>query len=166
MFKFLILLYHTLIKLQASDAEIAQDHQEISALNQQLTAENSRINAEIDVTRKLQQMLLPKEQELSQIIELDIAGFMEPAAEVGGDYYDVLYGNGRVKIDSGDVTGHGLESGVLMIMVQTAVRTMLANNETDTVKIFNAINRTIYDNVQPVSLDIRDLIYYHITDVK
>ncbi|MBO1350576.1 MAG: hypothetical protein EBE86_025800 [Hormoscilla sp. GUM202] len=30
----------------------------------------------------------------------------------------------------------------------------------------NGRNRTIYDNVPPVSLDIRDLIYYHITDVK
>ena len=38
----------------------------------------------------LQHMILPKEQELSLILGLDIAGFMEPAAEVGGDYYDVL----------------------------------------------------------------------------
>jgi sigma-B regulation protein RsbU (phosphoserine phosphatase) len=42
---------------------------------------------------------------------------MEPAAEVGGDYYDVLQQNGRIKIGIGDVTGHGLESGVIMIMV-------------------------------------------------
>ena len=105
------------------------------------------------MTRKLQQMILPKDRELSQIRDLDIAGFMEPAAEVGGDYYDVLHSNGRVKIGIGDVTGHGLESGVLMIMVQTAVRSLLANNETDTVKIFNAINRTIYDNVQRMNSD-------------
>ncbi|MGK7902951.1 MAG: SpoIIE family protein phosphatase [Hormoscilla sp.] len=145
---FFILLYHTLIKLKASDAEIAHAHEKISALNQQLTAENLRLNAEIDVTRKLQQMILPKDRELSKIRDLDIAGFMEPAAEVGGDYYDVLHSNGRVKIGIGDVTGHGLESGVLMIMVQTAVRTLLANNETDPVKFLNALNSTIYNNVQ------------------
>jgi len=145
---FFMLLYHTLRKLKARDAEIVQAHEEISALNQQLTAENLRLNAEIDVTRKLQQMILPKDLELSQIKDLDIAGFMEPAGSVGGDYYDVLHSNGRVKIGIGDVTGHGLESGVLMIMVQTAVRTLLANNETDPVKFLNALNSTIYDNVQ------------------
>jgi serine phosphatase RsbU (regulator of sigma subunit) len=55
------------------------------------------------------------------IAEKEIAGFMEPADEVGGDYYDVLQQDGQVKISIGDVTRHGLESGVLMIMAQTAV---------------------------------------------
>jgi sigma-B regulation protein RsbU (phosphoserine phosphatase) len=46
------------------------------------------------------------------------------------------------------VTGHGLESGVLMIMVQTAVRTLLAIGETDPVRCLEAINQTIYANVK------------------
>ncbi|HBB31884.1 MAG TPA: serine/threonine protein phosphatase, partial [Cyanobacteria bacterium UBA9273] len=75
----------------------------------------------------------------------EIAGFMEPASEVGGDYYDVLYHNGTVKIGIGDVTGHGLESGVLMLMVQTAVRTLLEVNETDSKKFLDVLNRTIYN---------------------
>jgi serine phosphatase RsbU (regulator of sigma subunit) len=81
------------------------------------------MSAELAVSRKLQQMLLPKEHELNQIPGLEIAGFMEPATEVGGDYYDVLNHNGNVKIGIGDVTGHGLESGVVMLMTQTATRT-------------------------------------------
>jgi sigma-B regulation protein RsbU (phosphoserine phosphatase) len=56
---------------------------------------------------------------------------MEPADEVGGDYYDVLQHNGLIKIGIGDVTGHGLESGVLMVMTQAIVRALLANGETD-----------------------------------
>jgi serine phosphatase RsbU (regulator of sigma subunit) len=129
-------------------AQLAQANEEISGLNQRLKAENIRMSAELEVTRKLQQMILPKSEELSQICELDIAGFMEPADEVGGDYYDVIRQNDRIKISIGDVTGHGLESGVLMIMVQTALRTLLIHNETDLEKILNTINRTIYDNLQ------------------
>jgi sigma-B regulation protein RsbU (phosphoserine phosphatase) len=78
---------------------------------------------------------------------------MQPADEVGGDYYDVLSYDGRVKIGIGDVTGHGLESGVLMIMVQTAVRTLLENNETDPVKFLSVLNRTIYHNIQRMNID-------------
>jgi two-component system sensor histidine kinase ChiS len=118
-----------------------------------LKAENIRLAAELDITRKLQQMLLPREHELGSIAALEIAGFMEPAEEVGGDYYDVLTANGHVKIGIGDVTGHGLESGVLMIMVQTAVRTLLSNNETDPIRFLSTINRTIYDNVQRMNSD-------------
>ena len=126
---------------------------EITVLNDRLKSENMRMSAELDVTRKIQQMLLPKDRELKEVLGLDIAGFMESADEVGGDYYDVLQQDGRVKIGIGDVTGHGLESGVLMIMVQTAVRTLLAYNEPDPVRFLGAINRVIYDNVQRMKSD-------------
>ncbi|MEG4168782.1 MULTISPECIES: SpoIIE family protein phosphatase [unclassified Microcoleus] len=128
-------------------------NQKITVLNERLKAENMRMSAELDVTRKIQQMLLPKDRELKEVIGLDIAGFMEAAEEVGGDYYDVLQYKGRVKIGIGDVTGHGLESGVLMIMVQTAVRTLLAYNEPDPVRFLSAINSVIYDNVQRMKSD-------------
>ncbi len=114
----------------------------------QLKAENTRMSAELEVTRKIQQMLLPKEQELEQIANLEIAGFMEPADEVGGDYYDVLQHNGRFLLGIGDATGHGLESGILALMTQSAVRTLLENGETDTSKFLNSINGMIYKNVQ------------------
>ncbi|MEG4802259.1 SpoIIE family protein phosphatase [Microcoleus sp. ARI1-B5] len=114
----------------------------------QLRTENIRLSAELDVVKKLQQMVLPKQSELDLIAGLDIAGYMEPADEVGGDYYDVLQQDGQVKISIGDVTGHGLESGVLMIMAQTAVRTLQKMNETDPVKFLDVINQTLYDNLQ------------------
>ncbi|VXD13005.1 Protein serine/threonine phosphatase with extracellular sensor [Planktothrix serta PCC 8927] len=128
-------------------------NQEITSLNQQLTSENLRMSAELQVTRQLQKMILPNERELAEIVHLDIAGYMEPADEVGGDYYDVMYNNGMVKIGIGDVTGHGLESGVLMLMVQTAVRTLITNNETDPIHFLTTLNRVIYDNVQRMRSD-------------
>jgi len=122
----LIAEYNRTLEEQVKErtAQLAEANQEISALNEKLKAENFRLSAELEVTKQLQQMILPKQEELDSIEGLDIAGFMEPADEVGGDYYDVLQQDGRVKIGIGDVTGHGLESGVLMLMVQTAVRTL------------------------------------------
>ncbi len=121
---------------------------EITALNTRLKSENLRLEAEIDVARQIQTMLLPTESELRQIEDLEIAGFMKPADEVGGDYYDVLQQHGRVKIGIGDVTGHGLESGVVMLMAQAIVRTLFTINETDATKFISVLNRIIYDNVQ------------------
>jgi len=118
-----------------------------------LWSENLRMSSELAVTRQIQQMILPKEHELSQIPNLEISGFMEPAEEVGGDYYDVLQKDGRVKIGIGDVTGHGLESGVLMIMVQTAVRALLQTDEMNPQVFLDRINQTIYDNVQRIDSD-------------
>jgi len=135
-------------RVQARTRELAQANAEILKLNEQLKLENLRMSAELDITRKLQQMFLPTEEELQQMSGLDISGFMEPATEVGGDYYDVLQVGDRIKIGIGDVTGHGLESGVLMIMAHTAVRTLLANNETDPAKFLNTLNQMVFENVQ------------------
>jgi serine phosphatase RsbU (regulator of sigma subunit) len=111
------------------------------------------MSAELNVARRLQAMILPSPEELRQIEGLEIVGYMKPADEVGGDYYDVLKENGMIHIGIGDVTGHGLESGVLMLMTQTAIRTLIEHGETDPVAFVNTLNRTIYKNIQRMGSD-------------
>ncbi len=118
-----------------------------------LQAENFRMTKELDMLRQMQQMILPRSEELEAIPYLDIAGYMEPADEVGGDYYDVLYTDDIVTIGIGDVTGHGLESGLLMVMTQTAVRTLKEIREFDFVRFLDALNRTLYKNLQRMQCD-------------
>jgi predicted ATPase/serine phosphatase RsbU (regulator of sigma subunit)/tRNA A-37 threonylcarbamoyl transferase component Bud32 len=140
-------------KVSERTAQLAEANAEITALNEKLKAENLRMSAELEVTKQLQQMVLPKREELDSIEGLEIAGYMEPADEVGGDYYDVLQQDGKVKIGIGDVTGHGLESGVLMLMAQTAVRTLQQSHQTDPVQFLDILNRTIYGNAQRINPD-------------
>ncbi|MCT7997012.1 AAA family ATPase [Laspinema olomoucense] len=147
-------LYQTLEeKVKDRTAQLANANAEITMLNERLKADNIRMGAELEVTQRLQKMLLPNQEELDAIAGLDIAGFMEPAEEVGGDYYDVLKSGDRIKIALGDVTGHGLQSGVVMMMAQTAVRTLLEGDFTDPVQFLKVINRTIYKNVQRMNSD-------------
>jgi serine phosphatase RsbU (regulator of sigma subunit) len=140
-------------QLEAANDALARANAEILRLNDNLKVENERMGSELEVTRKLQQMVLPSKEELEAIRGLDIAGFMEPASEVGGDYYDVLHHEGRTKIGIGDVTGHGLESGVVMLMVQMAVRTLLASGVTDPKLFLNSLNKAVFDNVQRMDTD-------------
>ena len=126
---------------------------EIKRLNGKLESENSRMSAELDVTHRLQHMMLPRDEELRLITNLDISGSMEAAVEVGGDYYDVVADGGGVVFAIGDVTGHGLESGVMAVMVQTAVRTLLASGHCESRKFFEVLNRVIYDNARRMNCD-------------
>ncbi|MEZ4449441.1 MAG: SpoIIE family protein phosphatase [Nannocystaceae bacterium] len=134
-------------------AQLKAANREIVALNERLKAENLRMGAELDVARRLQMMVLPATSELEAVSELDIAGFMRPADEVGGDYYDVLRGARTLKIGIGDVTGHGLESGVLMLMVQTAIRTLIASEEGDPRRFLDIVNRVICANITRIGVD-------------
>lgn len=149
----LLVLYHDITELQQARRDIEAANQQITQLNQKLQAENLRLEAEVDVTHRLQKMVLPTPKELEQISELDIAAYMEPADEVGGDYYDILQHNGRVRIGIGDVTGHGLESGVIMLMTQSMVRALLTSEYLDVPQTLNTFNQTLYDNIVRMNLD-------------
>jgi len=122
-------------------------NKEIVALNKRLRSENLRLGAELDVAKRIQEMVLPRTSELEVIPQIEIAAFMEPADEVGGDYYDVLFDGDHVKVGIGDVTGHGLESGVLMLMVQSVARALQEQGDTDPVAFLDVLNRAVYKNI-------------------
>ncbi len=145
--------YNNLLQKNEAMRELAQANQVISSLNTRLQSENLRMSAELDVARRLQQLLLPQAGELSQINDLEIACYMEPAEEVGGDYYDVLPYPGGVLIGMGDVTGHGLDSGVLAIMAQMGIRTLLAGSEPRLAAFLAALNRSLHANIQRMGND-------------
>lgn len=140
-------------ELTLSAGQLASAHEEVTALNAQLQTENVRMGGELDITRRLQLMLLPSVEDLQSIGGLDIACMMQPADEVGGDYYDVLEHDGRVKIGIGDVTGHGLESGVVVVMTQAIVRALMINGEEDPVRFLSTLNETLFHNVQRMHSD-------------
>lgn len=126
---------------------------QISSLNEKLRSENVRLGAELDVARQIQMMVLPKDGELAKIPGVEIAAFMRPADEVGGDYYDVLQHAGKLKIGIGDVTGHGLESGVLMLMVQSVARALQETGQGDPLLFLNQLNRAIFKNLERTNSD-------------
>jgi len=133
--------------------ELEKAVQQISLLNDKLKDENLRLSAELDVARRLQLMVLPGEEELASIRDLDIACTMNPADEVGGDYYDCFRSNGSVKIGIGDVTGHGLSAGVVMLMAQTAIKTISLMGEPDMKRFISLVNKVLYANIARITED-------------
>ena len=77
---------------------------------------------EMEIASKLQTALLP---EIKSISNYDIASKMIPAEEVGGDYFDIIcFPDENVDwIVIGDVAGHGVTSGLIMMMLQTSIFT-------------------------------------------
>jgi len=73
---------------------------------------------------------------------------MIPAEDVGGDYYDFINFQNRLWIGIGDVSGHGLKSGLIMMMAQTAFSTILLSHPNiSNCDLIKQVNKVIYDNV-------------------
>ena len=109
--------------------------------------ENMRMGAELDISRQIQSVILPTDEEVAAVPGLDIAAFMEPADEIGGDYYEVLKHDNGALIGIGDVTGHGLESGIVMLMTQSIIRAQSNIDSKNVVGMLQVANKTIHDNV-------------------
>ena len=118
---------------------------EIEKLNGKLEDENIHLTTELEVAKHIQTIVLPQKEEYTNFHDLDISCLMIPADEVGGDYYDTIsFGNNGI-ITIGDVTDHGLHSGLIMMMVHTAIRALSQIEKNDIRKIFEIINKLLYD---------------------
>ncbi|MFZ1496390.1 MAG: PP2C family protein-serine/threonine phosphatase, partial [Saprospiraceae bacterium] len=123
-----------------------------------LTLENNRMSAELDVARRIQKMVLPQNSEWEGYKNLSFAARMLPATEIGGDYYDILIQpDGSVYFAIGDVTDHGLQSGVVMLMAQTAFRSVIEDKDIDLSEVIIRMNSILYSNIHDRMKDFRNL---------
>lgn len=83
--------------------------------------EHRRISSELNVAQKIQKDLLP--QSNPDIQGLDIIAKTRPAAEIGGDSFDFITKGEQTFMYIGDVTGHGVPSGLVMMIVDTLLNT-------------------------------------------
>ncbi|MFC2103105.1 two-component regulator propeller domain-containing protein [Bacteroidota bacterium] len=105
-----------------------------------LQLENSRKTKELEEARELQLSMLPKD--LPNLLNLDIAVYMQTATEVGGDYYDFHVGmDGTLTVVVGDATGHGMKAGT-MVTTTKSLFNILAPNP-DILTTFSDISRVI-----------------------
>lgn len=82
---------------------------------------HERIKKELNLAQKIQYDLLP--HTLPKIDGLDLVAKTRPASEIGGDTFDFIPQKDRVIFYIGDSTGHGVPAGLVMIMVDTLIKT-------------------------------------------
>jgi hypothetical protein len=103
----------------ATRRPVAYTHEDLAPHVKRII-ERERVKAEIDAANQIQAALLPsKEPELDGA---SVASHYQAATEIGGDYFDFLpVGKGLLGIAFGDVSGHGLTSGIVMSMAKAAL---------------------------------------------
>lgn len=111
------------------------------------------LQAEMDVAQQIQTLMLPKEPVLADHL---VSGLMLPADEVGGDYYDLIQTkSGRSFVVIGDVSGHGLTSGLTMMMARASLLGALEGDEAASLPtLYNALNRCLRENLIRMDLSL------------
>ncbi len=90
--------------------------QAMESRNQLVALEN-----ELDVARRMQASILPKE--FPQRDSFEVYANMQPARQVGGDFYDVQgLAQGKVGLAIADVSGKGVPAGLFMMSSRTLLK--------------------------------------------
>jgi serine phosphatase RsbU (regulator of sigma subunit) len=133
------------VRRLASQQSVKLAQQQAALLEAERLA-RERLEKELDLARQIQVSILPRTLVADG---LELAACMTTATEVGGDYYDVLPIDGGCWIGIGDVSGHGVTSGLIMLMVQSAVAGLVARDPNasprDAVTI---VNRVLFENIR------------------
>jgi serine phosphatase RsbU (regulator of sigma subunit) len=131
---------------QELEQRVAERTTELARSNQELSKTMDALWGEMELAKKIQTVLLPKKPEVKGY---EIAASMNPSEHVGGDYYDVISVGGYDWIIIGDVSGHGVTAGLVMMMVQTAIHTIINESpEVPPSRLLSVINKSIYGNIE------------------
>jgi serine phosphatase RsbU (regulator of sigma subunit) len=101
---------------------------------------------ENEIASRVQTSILPGEIDIEG---LAISAEMLPAEVVGGDYYDIIPAKDGCWIAIGDVAGHGLAAGMIMLMIQSAVQSLVRlSPQARPSDVICALNGALYENIR------------------
>ena len=105
-----------------------------------------RLRKDVQLAQRIQTSILPREL---LVKGLEIAAEMKPAEQVGGDYYDVIPTRGGAWIGIGDVAGHGVDAGLVMMMLQGVVAAVVQHDPTASpAAVLTSTNAVLYRNIR------------------
>ena len=105
-----------------------------------------RLESEMKVAQGIQTSLLPRNLKVQGF---QVAAKMVPATEVGGDYYDIMPAHGGCWMAVGDVSGHGLASGLIMLQAQSALGALVRQLPDSSPRdILEFTNHLLVDNIR------------------
>jgi sigma-B regulation protein RsbU (phosphoserine phosphatase) len=112
-----------------------------------VTAEKERIGAELDVATKIQTSMLPCIfPAFPHRAEFDIYASMQPAKEVGGDFYDFfLIDENKLAVVIADVSGKGVPAALFMVIAKTLIKNN-AQYDQSPKEVFETVNNLLCEN--------------------
>lgn len=110
----------------------------------EVTAAKERIESELKIARTIQKSFLPREFPApGRENPFDLYAFLDPAKEVGGDFYDFfLLDREYLYLAVGDVSDKGVPAALLMAVTKTLLKSV-AGPEKDPAEILARVNREI-----------------------
>jgi sigma-B regulation protein RsbU (phosphoserine phosphatase) len=116
---------------------------ENSRLYEESRVSERRLRSDLDTAREIQRQLLPTGAR--EVPGLDLAAAYLPARELGGDFYDFFpYGEGRLALALGDVSGKGTAAALYGSLAMGTVREIVVDHASEPSKMLALLNQRLH----------------------
>ncbi len=111
-----------------------------------MTAEKERIGAELNIASRIQADMLPSIfPAFPNRHEIDLYATMDPAKEVGGDFYDFFFTDeDHLALVIADVSGKGVPAALFMVIAKTLIKNSAMSNGSPAA-ILTQVNEQLYE---------------------
>lgn len=129
-------------------ADALRQREEMERILDEQRAQGARIESELQIARQTQLGLLPHVFNLPHHpVEVDIHASIEPAREVGGDFYDVIHlKDGRVGVVIGDVSGKGVPASLHMAITKSLIEATARHGALAPNEVLERVNQELARN--------------------
>ncbi len=110
------------------------------------TAARERMRSELRIAREIQMSLVPQTfPPFPGRNDLDLYAVLQPAREVGGDFYDFfLIDNKRLVLTVGDVSGKGMPAALFMAVTRSFLRSAF-RSDSEPAEVLRHVNDELVD---------------------
>jgi len=138
--------------------EVLRDITHMKQLYMKILQQNEKLQSDLNIARKLQCSLLPKELLKDKI---DFAFLYRPCEALGGDFLDIFeVDRNHIGIYIADVSGHGVSASMLTIFLRSSIDKRTLSPAEALKKLYREFNH------QDFAKDLYITVFYAIIDLE
>lgn len=132
-------------QIELVNADLRMAHDDLKGKHELLEEKQALIERELNFAKNVQQRLLPAKR---NDLPVDLAQQMHVATAVGGDFYCLKYYNMRMSLAIGDVSGHGVPSALVMVLMRDAFINF-SDHKKDPAEVLKLMNEKAINEIEP-----------------
>lgn len=141
---FVFFILKSLKENKRINAELNTKNKKVEEQSAIIEEKNKDIIDSINYAQRLQQILLPAEEEFKSVLPSSFL-FFEPKDIVSGDFYFIEKGVDFVFVGIVDCTGHGVPGAIMSMVANNLLNKVVREQKlTEPSKILDAVNKDLY----------------------
>ena len=153
-------------EMKNTQVKLVEAYNQINILHQQLKAENIRMASELDIAKRMQELIQPNVSNMIKFTGFQAIFYQNTKSSINENYFDIFTHNDNIfmpltKRNNNQPDNNQLENSILMIMLQSSLGILIEHGIIDLKILYKTLNSILYENRK--RMDVKTSFYLLLT---